>query len=233
MSMIVNPYSAGSVGDPQFSNVQLLCHCDGSNGSSTFTNVVYPTRGQLIGRVGGTLPTVTTSNPLFGTGSVSLGNGAITSTSISGEYTVGTSVDFAAELAFRTATPSQTGVLLETKNGSSLGFQLAVVSSAIHVFIWNPSVNTNVVNAGTVLTNTWQRLSWCRVSGVSRCFLDGAQIGSNYTDTNDYGVLALRYGSAFNDGAPFSGQQDELRLTIGAGRHSSNYTVDAVPFADS
>ena len=36
--MLINPYRFAAGGDPYFANVSLLLHCDGSSGSTTFTD---------------------------------------------------------------------------------------------------------------------------------------------------------------------------------------------------
>jgi hypothetical protein len=55
----------GTANDPHFSSVTLLCHFDGTNGSTSFTD--SSASGHTLTSANGA--NVTTSSPKFGTGS--------------------------------------------------------------------------------------------------------------------------------------------------------------------
>lgn len=82
-------------------------------------------------------------------------------------------------------------------------------------------------------TSTWFHLAACRVSNTTRMFVNGTQVGSNYSDANTYAQGALTIGLASNLGTQMVGIADEVRITNGVGRYSGNFTAPTVPFPDS
>lgn len=85
--------------------------------------------------------------------------------------------------------------------------------------------------------NVWHNLAVSRVSGTTRMFLDGTQVGGDYTDATSYTAGPLILGTAGDAlGSIYgfdSGWIDEIRVTKGVGRYSTDYTVDTVAFPDS
>ena len=51
-----------------------------------------------------------------------------------------------------------------------------------------------------MVVNTWHHVAVSRLSGVTRLFLDGSKIGSDYTDTNNYGTTKPLTIGASHDG---------------------------------
>lgn len=217
--------------DPDFANVFFLCHADGTAGSSTFTNVVAALgRGGGITNGGG-LITVDTTNPLFGTGAASF-PGTTNNALLSGstDYAIGTQ-DFTIEGASRTGTPSQTAALTELRSTvTDQGPQFGIFGGQFFIF------NTAGLfqQFGTVATNAYQQWSYTRAAGTGYCAVGGT-ILATVADTTNYTnvVNQVLWGCAFNGASPFSGLIDEMRLTIGVGRYTSNYTVASGPFPDS
>lgn len=52
------------------------------------------------------------------------------------------------------------------------------------------TANAVRITSAGIAPNQWYYVSLERVSGVTRMYLNGAQVGSNYTDTNDYGTTS-------------------------------------------
>lgn len=86
------------------------------------------------------------------------------------------------------------------------------------------------ITSGTaaVKLQQWQHFAICRASGTTRMFLDGVQVGTNYTDSNNYPAGSLRIGTS-NDGATsssryFAGYISNLRVIVGTALYTANFT---------
>lgn len=230
MSMLVNPFyvSPGGAIDPSFANVVCLAHMDGTNGSTTITNVVQALGRGAVMTAHGTAALSTTS-PFIGTASLNV-TGATTSyvdSGASSDYTLG-STDFTLEFAMKTATPAATMVVFQMNQ--IVGGLVRFITSGSS-FTWaEPSATAG---GGTVATSTWQQIAITRNSSVGRFFIDGVQIGSTFTSSTNIDATTFRLGVNFTPSFPFAGNFDEFRLTKGVCRYTGNYTPAVVAFPDS
>lgn len=224
----LNPYSHNSGGghDPFFSSVVMLAHWDGTNGQTApFINSCP--RGTTI-NTASTGASLTTTSPLFGPTCLTLvGNNAYPSSNSHADYLIGTA-DFTIEFGCKTATPSQAADLFDMRTaGTSVEPTVYITSSQFRYFV----NGADRITGGTVATSTWQRIAVSRIGTSTKMFLDGTQIGSTYTDSNNYLQAKMTFGGAnFTAGGSFAGQIDELRVTNGVGRYSGTYTLDIVAF---
>lgn len=90
-------------------------------------------------------------------------------------------------------------------------------------------VNSNVQiqsNASTINTGVWYFISISKASGSTKMFVDGTQVGSTYTDSNNYlNSRTVIAGSAFTLGVGHvNGYIDDLRITKGVARYTANFT---------
>jgi hypothetical protein len=78
----------------------------------------------------------------------------------------------------------------------------------------------------TSFLNTWRHIAVCRSGTTARFFVDGVQAAS-YTDSHNYsGAYRIRCGYASNQYGSFylNGYIDDLRITRGYARYTSNFT---------
>ena len=81
------------------------------------------------------------------------------------------------------------------------------------------------IAGSTLLSNQWYHVALSRSGGVTRLFVDGSQVGTDYNDTNDYGsTKPLTIGSRFDGGNLFHGHIDEFRIS-----NTGRYTVAFTP----
>jgi hypothetical protein len=126
--------------------------------------------------------------------------------------------NFAPIFDYRTANASQVNVLLTFLGDSTL---VLYVNGATRI-------------TGTAIsTNQWTHVALCRSSGTTKMFVGGTQAGSNYTDANNYVASLFRVGSNINADAFFNGYIDDLRITKGIARYTSNFTPTDAPFPDA
>jgi len=79
---------------------------------------------------------------------------------------------------------------------------------------------------------TWYYIALTRASGSSRMFVNGTQVGTTATgDTNNYGQSAFKIaGSSFSGSHVLNGYIDDLRITNGYARYTSNFTAPTSAF---
>ena len=83
---------------------------------------------------------------------------------------------------------------------------------------------------GALSTSTWYHIALSRSSTSTKLFVNGAQVGSTYTDSNNYGTTApLAVATYWESGTPstvntLNGYIDDLRITKGVARYTTNFT---------
>lgn len=220
-------------GDPDFSSVSLLLHMDGSNGSTTFTDL--SSNGLAVTANGNAQ--ISTAQSKFG-GTSAYFDGTDDYLTLSTSATPLTlDGDFTIELwMYQTAFGDD--ILVSSANGGTNNVQVFRINSSgngsIGVFI-----NTWVVNpVGSVLsTNTWHHLALARSGSTTRLFVDGTQRGSSNTSWTASFTANVIAGH-FNGGVrtnihDFTGYIDELRITKGVARYTANFTPPTEAFPDS
>jgi len=216
-------------GDPSFASVTLLLHCNGTNGSTTFTD--SSSAANTLTANGNAQ--ITTTNPKFGTGAY-LGDGTtdylIQSSSLTG-YTLGSgdwTIEFFANIA------SGNAIFLDMRPVSTEGLY-----PSIYVETSNPKFLINGANAiagaATISTGTWYHYALCKSSGNTKLFIDGTQMGSTYADSNTYLCSQLVLGvSAYNLSTYcLNGRIDGLRITKGVARYPNDFTAPSAEFPNS
>jgi hypothetical protein len=91
---------------------------------------------------------------------------------------------------------------------------------------------SNQISGGTITINTWNHIALVRYSGVTKLYINGTQSGSNYTDTNNYtsGANSGAVGAFYDGTSGWNGYIDDLRVTRGIARYTSNFTPPTTAF---
>lgn len=232
--------------DTNFSDVVLLLHNDGTNGSTT---VVDSSSVGNIATVGG-IAALDTSQAKFGPSSLHLpgGNADFISYTVnsgdpldilppsSGDFTIEGWFFFTSGVAF---TPGQELIEFAT-SGSVDVFRMDITPSfgAHGIF----QLNTNITGWGNlggnlpnISNNTWHHWAIVRNGGVGKIYLDG----------NDQGFGSAAWSTAFTTPAGttaavgrqtgFGGSYleswvDDIRITKGLARYTSNFTPPVAAF---
>lgn len=222
--MIIDPYRfASGTNDPHWSSVVLLLHCDGTDGSTTFTDQ----KGKTVTAVGNAQ--IDTAEKKYGSGSMQLdGNGDYASVSSSSAMDFGTSTDFTVEAwVYITGTNSPNFVTVANRTyyfGLYLG-ALVVGNGVENVFLLSPSFDG--------YRDKWTHVAHTRTGSTHRVFLDGVLKNTN-TSSQAYGATTDIYiGQDPYFGAILSGWIDDVRVTKGVARYTSNFTPPDAAFPDS
>lgn len=109
------------------------------------------------------------------------------------------------------------------------GLYIDTSSNIVHV---DAGTGQQVNTAHGMSSNTWYHVAACRDGTNLRVFIDGTQVGSTGTGYNiDIPRDTLRIG-AYETGASYRwiGYMEDVRLTIGLARYTSNFTVPSEAF---
>ncbi len=210
--------------DPYFGLNTLLLHCEGSNGSTAFTdssllNATVTANGNTQ---------ISTSRSKFGSSSA-LFDGAGDYLSWSGT-SFAASDDFTVEAWVYKTSVDASGytVLFYGSGNTQFSFDNTTAGSISLV------INGSVVIAasGTAVTpNNWHHLAWTRQGTTVRAFVNGVLMGSG-TSSAAFSISEIgRYGiSPF--GYEMNGNLDDIRVTKGYARYTANFTPPTEQFSD-
>ena len=213
-----------AVSDPYFGLNTLLLHCEGTNGSTTFTdsslsNATVTANGNAV---------ISTIRSKFGTASA-LFDGTGDYLSWAGTSFAATD-DFTVEAwVYKTAVDaSGYTVLFYGASNQQFAFDNTTAGS-ISLVLNNAAV---IAASGTAVTpNVWHHLAWTRQGTTCRAFVDGVLMGTG-TSSAAFSISEIgRYGvSPF--GYEMNGSLDEIRITKGYARYTGTFTPPVAAFAD-
>lgn len=223
-------------GDSNYNSVSLLLHCDGTNGSTTFTDSGPGAR--TVSRTG--TPTITTAQSKWGGASADIAGSGNYLTSASGsQWDFGTGA-FCIELwvrststtSFQTVASSNTWSsgdgdwALYTRHG---GFQKVT-------FTYKQDINFVTIDSSTINVHdgSWHHVAVTRSGSTIRIFVDGAQLGSaTYSGQIGRSDKTLTLGAHPGDSRSFTGNLDDIRITKGVARYTAAFTAPTEAFPDS
>lgn len=220
-------------GDPYFDNVSLLLHMDGSNGSTTF---IDSSSNALTLTANGNAQISTAQSRFGGASGYFDGSGASISTTTMTPFQFGVH-DFTVECWVYVINIGSYQGIIDTRS---------IASYSNFVFgIWNVSgtlrldhVNSNsgarlTATSTSVPLATWTHVAWARNGGTITCFVDGIKEAATIIN---YGNMNSNGGTAFIgqviDPSFFNGYINELRITNGVARYTTNFTPPTAPFPD-
>jgi hypothetical protein len=215
--------------------VVLLCHCDGTNGSTTFTDTSLS-----LHTLTPTSCTVSTTSPKFGTGSADFTANSAARINISGGSTADfcpSAGAFTVEMwAYFTSAPSGAQVMAGDFGASNnLGWNFQMVGAALYFVYSTTGLDSPSVNvAYTPTLNTWIHLAVDRdASHVLRLYANGAVLTSSTVSSTIFAATRpYHIGNDDNLNRAFPGRLDEVRITMGQAQYGGAFTPPSAPFAD-
>ena len=214
------------VPDPDYPNVSLLLHGDGTNGStSIIDSSPSPKTVTAVGNA-----QISTAQSKFGGSSIALdGTGDYLTVPSNASFAFGTG-DFTVELwaYFGDLLGYSTLVGTRTAGNDTTAWTVGLTASEQLYFYTN---GFNITTAA-LAQNTWHHLAISRQSNNLRAFVNGIQSGSAISDNKNYSTNNLAIGSTTNFAQQFNGYIDDLRITKVA-RYAANFTPPTAPFYDS
>lgn len=228
-NMIIDPYKLQQIGgDPYFTYVSSLLHFNGSDGSTTFTDVT--------GKVWTPFNAVQidTAESVFGGASMLQTATDYIECASSADFGYG-AADFCIEFRVRFSSVSGFQLVYDQRTLASPQPRPTIYlnSSQLHYYVDNITLITTGL---TLSVNTWYAVAVVRLLGAVQMYIDGVAYGGNIADTTNYEASHVLVGTPGNDpgnSAGFQGHIDELRITKGFARYFTTYTPAAAAFPDN
>lgn len=90
------------------------------------------------------------------------------------------------------------------------------------------------ISSATYSSNTWQHIAFTRSGNDFRAFKDGTQFGSTINNSVTLETTANFYFGQFgNGGSYYQGYLEQIRITKGVARYTSNFTAPTAAFPQS
>lgn len=201
------------LGDPYYESVALLLHCDGTDGSTTFTDsCATPKTITAYGTAH-----IETDQSKFGGASVYFDGASYISATANAAFAPGTG-DFSLEMWVRPSSLGSINMLFDNRNGS-------VATNALVLYI-NANGTLSLYGVATGSTgslglNAWSRVEVSRTGTTLKCYIGNVEHFS-VTNSTNFSTNGFFMGRT-NESASnyFTGYIDEVRLTKGLSRHSA------------
>jgi hypothetical protein len=117
---------------------------------------------------------------------------------------------------------------IDTRNGS-VAAGLAIAAN-ITTGAWYVSISAQEILGTVAAAASWQHIAVTRSGTSLRLFVNGTQTGSTYTSSNDFSNTTLRVGLRPDNQYPWNGYLQDLRITKGYARYTSNFTAPTAAF---
>jgi hypothetical protein len=218
-------------GDTYYNSCSLLLHCNGANGSTTFTDN-SPSPKTVTSNNGAAISTVQSK---FG-GASGFFDGTNDYVSIPNnnqfKFSSGT---FTVELWAYFSSVAAEQTLVGTYQNSTTGLLIELYLGKICVLFSGDG--PDITGTTTILTNTWYHVAVSGTAGSYKMFINGTQEGSTYTGATSLASTgALYLGTLVSNGVfytYFNGYIDELRITTGIARYTGNFTPQTSAFPNN
>ena len=244
MSIIyINPYqfaAAAGPTDPNFANVSLLLHGDGTNGSTTIIdNSPSPKTVTAVGNA-----QISTAQSKFGGASLqfSVDSPATDHLSVpaSNSLQIAGADDFTVE-AWVYLLGNRSFNYFASKGGAATREWAFAAGPTNLVFYWSTNGistgDTIISRAATLPLNTWMHVAAVKSGSTIKLFKDGQQQGADGAFTSIHTGNGTFWVGRFMDYSAIShslnGHLDDLRITKGVARYTSNFTPPTAPFPDA
>jgi hypothetical protein len=231
MSWIITPQTKVPV-DPNISQVSLLLHGNGANGSTTITD--SSPSPQTISRFGDTQ--ISTAQSKFGGASIAFdGTGDYLTVPVNSNTTFG-SGNFTIEFWIWFNSPSILYRFLSWGTNSSFyGTRLEGSGGNLSLYMSTTGTSFDITaNMSSVYTNqVWYHFALVRNGNNINFYKDGTNIYSGSLSGSLIDGLYNTIGGL----VPYNidnlnGYIDDLRITKGVARYTANFTPPAAPFPD-
>lgn len=219
--LIVSIPAPAAGGDPNFASVALLLHCEGTNGSTTFTDTSGTPK-----TITATGATISTARSKFGTAS-GLFAGNVHRLALASTITI--PGDFTLEAQFYQTSASTNYPIIFSNTAGTAHFAVGLGGSGAMGCTGLGGANITS-STGVVPMNQWVHIAWVRSGSTVTAYVDGVSVASG-TGASSFGVDLMGGLSIVN--YSLNGNLDEIRITNGVARYTGNFTPPTAAFPDN
>jgi hypothetical protein len=224
---------AGVVKDPNWASVTMLLPGNGTNGSTTIPDV--SSSPYTMTAVGNTQ--ISTAQSKFGGSSIAFdGTGDWLTSSSSTNSSFGTG-DWTIEFWIYSTKTTRVDPFGWDYGFASAGWGGCIFNlGASGDMAWYENITSRISASSTGWNNgSWNHVAITRSGNSVRMFLNGNQVGSTYTTSFTYGANPSGFiiGAQNGGAGPLDGYIDDLRITKGVARYTTNFTPPTAAFPTS
>lgn len=169
---------------------------------------------------------LSTSVKKWGTASLSLdGTGDYAYVQSNNEFAFGNGAFCLEAWVYNTATTGSNQIIFDFRTTDPQLVPTVYIDGATnHLHL--SSNGTVRIDTGVALTlNTWTHIAVAKSGTSTKFFVNGTQAGSTYTDTSSYLQGPLTLGARYTATNGFNGYIDDVRISKGVARYTSNFTA--------
>lgn len=223
--------AAGAAGgglNPAFSNVQLLLHCNGSNGSTTFTD--SSSSPKTVTAQSGAI--ITTAQSVYGGASGDCTANTTTRFEVSANNALRAIGEFSLEFWIRfTDVTSVFNLCLFAWSGTSIMYMDFASNGVLRL-----NYSGGNLSFGAVSASTWYHLAIARDNGnTMRLFKNGVAQASATHATDMSAAASMSFGTGQAVGVVNGYARtfwDDIRLAVGECIYTANFTPPSGQFPD-
>lgn len=214
--------------DPYYEYVELLLPFNGPNNSTVFGD--YSLNRNIVTSYGDVK--ISTTQSKFG-GSSAYFDGTTDCLKVgpSSNFTFGTG-NFTIEFYIYIVARSHTSVLYDGRDTTTNTNRICIFddyqSTGKFVLFNNMAATRPIQSSTTPPIGQWTHFALCRSLGQTKMFINGVKEGSTYSDSTDYQDVNVGIGASALTGDnllySLNGYIDELRVTKGIARYTTNFT---------
>ena len=209
-------------------NTLALVHCDGTNGSTTFTNDAGSRTLKIIVPAGNAQ--ISTAQSKFGGASL-VGDGTGDWLSILPTSDFSTeSNNFTYECWFRLNNIATMTQLFDTRpSGVNGAYPSVFVYTSKIAFYFNDAFL--ITGSSTLSSNTWYHMALVRNGNVYTLYIDGSSQGTTTVSGSVATITSFRIGAGGGNAYSLNGYIDEFRVSNTA-RYTTTFTPSASAFTN-
>jgi len=216
------PTSAFPDADKDFASVTSLLHFDGTDGSTTFTDIT----GKIWSPAG--TAQIDTAQSKFGGASGLFGGGWIASAS-SEDFNI-ISGNFTFEFFCRHSSTSGNQGMVESYLNNNNRWNISLVDGALNFYTLVGSVGSTKITTTAPAVDTWHHIALVKDGSTFTLYVNGTAVGTSTTTSYYAGAVVQYVGTSGAGSTPYNGHIDELRITKGIARYTANFTPPTSAF---